>query len=324
MDGRRFDALVRELGAGMSRRGVLRGLLGIGGGVALANSSTNVEAARRPTPTPKPVQCPGEQHWNGQECVCPDGTEACGPDCCTPGLSECCDNACCWGTCYAEERCCPSPRVYCPATDECCPDGWRCCPGRGCLPPDQCCDTADCPDQDCHSKICTVEGSCAYEFDCSTGPDCCEAQACFRVACDPETGQCGEPVFDCTQEAPGACCGDGQVCLGNGSCCTPSCGANACSDDGCGGVCHCESGACCTDGQGNPYCASSPSETCCPSAAPGDHCVPKDGSGGEGICQDDLRCCVPSGGFAGGSLGNWCAMANCCIPACDKNTGLCS
>ena len=82
-----------------------------------------------PTPTPKPVRCPGQQHWDGNQCACPDGSSRCGPDCCPNGQAECCDNACCYGQCYGEELCCPT--------------GFSLCNGV-CLDAGQCCSDADC------------------------------------------------------------------------------------------------------------------------------------------------------------------------------------
>jgi hypothetical protein len=105
MDDRQFDSMTRLIGAGRSRRAVLAGLLGLAG-LPLADG---VEAARRSSPTPTPVKCPGNQHWDGSKCVCSEGT-TCGPDCCTQD-SVCCDNACCYGHCYGEELCCPTGSV---------------------------------------------------------------------------------------------------------------------------------------------------------------------------------------------------------------------
>ncbi|MCA9861047.1 MAG: hypothetical protein KC438_15065, partial [Thermomicrobiales bacterium] len=99
---------------GGSRRALIKGLLGIGGAAVVGTVATHDgEAARRPTPTPKPISCPGQQQWNGAACVCPAGTDKCGPDCCPWGEATCCGNACCYGQCYGEEVCCPSPTIYC-------------------------------------------------------------------------------------------------------------------------------------------------------------------------------------------------------------------
>jgi hypothetical protein len=139
MDGRRFDALTRALSRAESRRSLMKGLLGLGGIVAVGGVALedDVRAARRATPTPKPASCPGSQTWDGSACVCPSGT-ACGPDCCTGG-SECCDNACCSGICYGEELCCPAGQLVCNGL---------------CLPTGACCTDADCIGARCLNNIC--------------------------------------------------------------------------------------------------------------------------------------------------------------------------
>ena len=105
MDGRRFDTLTRSRAEGASRRTLLKGFLGIGS-VAIAGQQSIAEAARRPSPTPRPSTCPGEQHWDGSHCVCSAGV-TCGPDCCET-VAQCCDNACCPSgqVCGGEEVCC--------------------------------------------------------------------------------------------------------------------------------------------------------------------------------------------------------------------------
>ena len=113
MDDRKFDSLVKSLATGTSRRAVLKGILGLGG-AALAGGALldgDAHAARRPTPTPKPPTCPGNQIPSGGICVCPaSAPNKCGPDCCVTA-AQCCDQACCAaGTqCVAEEICCPPP-----------------------------------------------------------------------------------------------------------------------------------------------------------------------------------------------------------------------
>lgn len=136
MDDRRFDALTRALGRGGSRRALLKGLLGLGGitaiGAILRNSAP-VEAQRRPTPTPRVPQCPGNQIPCGDGCCCPSGTEECGSACCPTNLAQCCDGACCYGTCFEGGLCCaPGQRAcngYCIPADGCCADS-ECAAGR--------------------------------------------------------------------------------------------------------------------------------------------------------------------------------------------------
>lgn len=269
MDDRRFDAMVRSLASGGSRRQVLKGLLGLGGAVAAGSAVLDADAARRPTPTPVQPKCPNGQHWDGSACMCDSGTN-CGPECCGAG-GTCCDNACCYGYCYGEELCCPTGRSYCPVSGECCPEGWECCPEYGCISPTQCCTAEDCSFLDCSAAVCTAEHICQYVDNCTAGQECCQAENCYVGNCQDD-GTCGEPVFDCStgseccaaaacyrsdcQEGGSCsrptpdcrrgdnCCGSGNCNLNTGICCTPLTCAdlddNVCGgSDGCGGTLSC-------------------------------------------------------------------------------------
>ncbi len=189
MDNNRFDALTRSFASSGNRRRFLRGLLGLGGAAATGTVlAQTTEAARRPTPTPKPPSCPGQQTWQNGACVCPPNTSVCGPDCCPAG-AQCCDNACCYGTCYGPELCCPSAQEWCDVTGECCAAGEICCPGVGCRAPENCCipscDGSTCGSDGCggtcscaDGKVCD-QGSCI----CPSGTITCSDGAC-RVCCD--------------------------------------------------------------------------------------------------------------------------------------------
>src|SRR5690349_23475868 len=139
MEDRRFDTLARAFASGSNRRAMLKGLLGLGvaatAGAAMGSGSA--EAARRTTPTPTPPACPGNQHWDGAACVCPDDNTICGPTCCPNGQSVCCDGACCAGECYSEELCCPRGSSVC--------HGAACCnPAEVCLEDGSCCTPKTC------------------------------------------------------------------------------------------------------------------------------------------------------------------------------------
>jgi hypothetical protein len=106
MDDRRFDALVRSLAAGRSRRQVLRGMLGLGG-AAVASAAAlpdHAHAARRgfsgpAFPTPCVPNCDGTTCGSdgcggtctcGRDLLCIVGTGLCGQLC--PCGSDChCD-----------------------------------------------------------------------------------------------------------------------------------------------------------------------------------------------------------------------------------------
>ena len=294
MDDRRFDSLAKSFASGASRRSVLKGILGLGGG-ALAGGIAlegDADAARRPTPTPTPVKCPGQQVPVGGVCTCP-GTAPykCGPDCCTgqdtdpypreSTHSECCDNACCFGTCYGEELCCPT-------NDR---------PGE--LPPtNRICDTAGGPECCLFSDFCCIiDGCCATV--CTGGvsgiDNCC-------------------PVEDL---CPGGSESADLCCTGNTTCCHGGTNANACVDLTVEGNC-CVEGDCpdffcqvCDEATHTcqPRCPGADEVCCTGQAGPGECVVgecclayPSCGDGGEICCQ--------------GGLGTICVDAETCPTAC--------
>lgn len=300
MDDRRFDALARQLASSGNRRQLLKGMLGLGGvvvaGAAVTSTEADTEAARRPTPTPRPPRCPTGQFWNGSACVCISGTP-CGPDCCGAG-GVCCDNACCYGVCFGEELCCPSVSEYCPVTGECCRPGRRCCPEYGCLVPGQCCTVEDCVPDPCATVICNPQQICEYTVNCNIG-------------------------------GAEQCCAPGQVCRQSGDCCTPTCDGIVCGvSNGCDGACACPSdkvcnqGSCvcpsatilCPDGVCRPCCELSNQSAACASTQGGDAgcwtCFAPDGPG------TPARACGPwSGGcpLSGGGTG-YCDDDHICRP----------
>jgi hypothetical protein len=215
LDSHRFDSLVKSFARGANRRAVLKGLLGLGAGAAIAAPVLHHEtdAARRPTPTPKPVKCPQGQQWNGVECHCISG-ETCGSDCCLIG-SECCDSACCFGHCYGEELCC-SYDDWCAATEECCLGGTVCDGECGCMDEGECCSDASCPEGfDCCNGQCCASGFCA-------GDICCALGACGNACLTSETQVCcDETIYT------GACCVD-EDCGECGSCDDHECSHSPC------------------------------------------------------------------------------------------------
>jgi hypothetical protein len=224
------------------------------------------------------------------------------------GSQEPCDGGCC----------CPPETTMCGA--ECCPNGQA-----------QCCDNACCYGT-CYGEelccphphqYCTVDGCC--DGACvGQGQFCCQPEAVCGDACCSGSDKCcasGEtlqciPADACCSDAgcapPSTCDPETHQCV-----CTPTCDGLTCGDDGCGGTCACASGSTC----------DSNSATCVPNCTAdriGEACVPPEGAGGQGICQEDLRCCVPSGFFAGGDPGVWCASTNCCVSGCNPDSGFCS
>lgn len=267
MDDRRFDSLAKAFASGTSRRSMLKGILGLGG-VVIAGSAAldrDVEAARRPTPTPRPVTCPGRQTWNGSHCACPDDAPVeCGPDCCTegkipagsPGYSECCDNGCCFGTCYGEELCCPTNT---PAGGGA-PIASVCANGECCLLP----------------NICT-NGVCGAPSGCQNNDDCGDCETC-----NPNTRQCNSL---CTSDLPQCCVnGFGQYCIpADETCCSsPSHCTEPCS------YCNDVVRYCVDRCEGDEICCEGASEDdCCTT----DRCVAGQGCCDEGFIACGGRCC---------------------------------
>ncbi len=255
MDDLRFDSLAKAFAGGASRRSVLKGLLGLGGVLAAPGAT---EAARRPTPTPTPIKCPGNQAPVDGVCTCPAGLSQCnpgtGPACCndtavapgSPTYSECCDNACCTGVCYGEELCCPWPDVFCAVNNECCtPDKHQCCGAAGCCD-HECCPgpngTSLCCEGDtprcCPGDACIAEGGCCDASDCGAGA----CWSCVDHRCVADSAKCAGGCVECIQgacQAVDANCDDGDPCTIRSTCnsdgtCTPT--ARDCRIPGCGCV----------------------------------------------------------------------------------------
>jgi hypothetical protein len=253
MENRRFDAVTRAFAADSNRRRLLKGLLGLGAtglGVVVAQDET--DAARRPTPTPKPISCPGRQHPVDGICTCPaDAPFVCGPDCCTgqagdppsPTHSECCDNACCFGTCYGEEHCCPYPQVFCETAGECCDIGQSCVPGGSCCTPLTCAQAIfpfTCPAE--------VEDGCGNVIDCS---DACPAGwACditgeYPGLCINQTTDCSNGQSTCFRPPVLGTCDNLR-----GTCHATPDGGHVCISHGVGADCgYCSSNADCPSGE---------------------------------------------------------------------------
>ncbi|TXG80728.1 MAG: twin-arginine translocation signal domain-containing protein [Thermomicrobiales bacterium] len=242
MDGNRFDDIARKLAVDTSRRSFLKRAAVAAAALASLGGASATDAARRPTPTPKPLNCPYPTVPSGAQCVCPGGTIACGPDCCGAD-SQCCDNACCFGTCYSEELCCPAGQIVCNGV---------------CLAPGQCCTNDDCgPGFACvdASCLCQATTSCAsaglncgaFTDDCGAIHDCggcTEPQTCGGggtagvCGCMSSTtceGHCGTFVTDCGETLEcGDTCGPCQTCDQNTCVKSPDntpCEISACVQD---------------------------------------------------------------------------------------------
>lgn len=198
MDDRRFDSLARSLASCRSRRQVLRGVLGIGGGALATATGHSADAARRQTPTPRPASCPGNQYWDGSTCICPDDYQICGPACCPNGQAECCDGACCYGSCYGEELCCPAGNILC---DGAC-QPWECCNGSDC-PSGSCTTDHVCCVQECDGMSWGGSDGCGGICACAPGLLSCENGTCGACCSDSELAS--EQCVDLHPRSDAAC-----------------------------------------------------------------------------------------------------------------------
>jgi hypothetical protein len=336
MDDRRFDSLVRALAEGKSRRSVLKGFLGLGGAAAVGGTllEGGTDAARRPTPTPTPVRCPGNQTPVNGVCTCPASAPfECGPDCCTseaggpptPTHSECCDNACCFGTCYGEELCCPTNdrsagEFPIPPTHKICEsavNGTECCElDAPCCEVDGCCDTvcwagnafccsqeAFCPGGGSVEDVCCVNEGDQLFACCNGGTD---ARVCYDTSVD------------------GACCTDADcndpclVCNAATNICEPRCDAEnevCCTEQAGPGVC--VTGECCL---GAP--CPNMGDLCCLTPE-GTQCLDVEVCPDECDCPEGTTCCRESATAPVICvLGDSCACDNFCGPIeTDANNG---
>lgn len=330
MDDRRFDSLTKSLARGASRREVLKGLLGLGG-VAVVGGTVlegDADAARRPTPTPRPPTCPGRQVRSNGACACPSGLSKCGPDCCNddeqrvfpngtnnPNYTECCDNACCQGKCFGEELCCPYTRTWCEATQECCPVDLPYCCGDGCCAR-PCCDTSAgnvCCEGDtpkcCPGDICIPTDGCCTDAEC---PGC---QSCENHICVDDRANCPGGVTGCDDCVSATCvanssrCDDGQTC----------------NDD----MCDVETGQC-----SHPFNCHGSNGCCTGGGACTNHTCLGDGTcdyspncNGNNDCCDDGNACTSNICNGDGSCSNpfYCTSDTCCSDGqlCDEQSGAC-
>ncbi|HET9661797.1 MAG TPA: twin-arginine translocation signal domain-containing protein, partial [Thermomicrobiales bacterium] len=361
MDDGRFDSLTRALASGASRRSVLKGLLGLGAAaVTGATLDETSEAARRPTPTPRPVTCPGNQTWNGAKCVCPTGLSQCnpgsGPACCNdqnvdpggPGFSTCCDNACCQGTCYGEERCCatnnrpgeqPPTHRICETLDgdACCAYSDVCCPVDGCCST-VCTDGACCaPDDFCPG------GSESVDLCCAGTTSCCNGSTNFNACVDlgsPNAccidANCDNPPSGSSPCAVGTCAGHVchyTDCAAGSICCPDTTGDFACrvgdecclTNRDCEDTCEACDDFVCVDDPDTFPCGpdDDPDRFCCP-ATNYTLCCP----GAQGECcgidaaREITRECMPDGACCPLDAPSYCADSGvCCVQLCTETGG---
>ncbi len=242
----------------------------------------------------------GEDH----QCHC--DALACGGVCCSPE-AICFQDACCVPTCSGVEcgsdgcggscgscpdlETCNAGSCVCQfetCGDACCQSGQSCFQGSCCTPQ---CGGKECGDDGCGGSC----GSCGFAHECEAG-QCVWQVFCGNGLCEPDAGEdCQSCDADCN-------CGNGAICLEDGSCCPLQCAGKECGPDGCGGECgDCQALSTCTDG----LCIcdfEACGATCCPQGEvchQGACCLPQcdgkecgdDGCGGTcGDCSEGFSC----------------------------------
>lgn len=185
MDGQRFDELARALGAGASRRRVLKGLLA---GLAATGLQANRSFAQETCDTDEDCAT-GETCIEGVcQAVCAGETEVCETG------DDCCDGLICVqeggpGLCQSPDACQEL--------------------GEGCAGVAPCCDGLACLDNVC------VETCAAEEAACQTSEDCCDGLICWGDGGGP--GTCFPPDYcknlgEGCHDAFAPCC-DGMSCV---------------------------------------------------------------------------------------------------------------
>jgi hypothetical protein len=234
MESDRFDAIIRTLSAGTSRRGVLAvlaGLAGLGGTAAVAKGRGHDKRAphqhgkagqgkpgktktnQEPPPHTRAnaaCQAPGHPCEGNQECCNggDGGTTICVAS--GPGAAKRC-TACADGKFACGNQCIP----VCKALDQCHVAG-------ECIPADHVCtnpakpDGAGCDDGD----ACTQTDTCQQGVCVGGNPVVCTAQDQCHVAgvCNSRTGECSNPA-----KADGAACEDGNLCTQGDTCQSGAC-----------------------------------------------------------------------------------------------------
>lgn len=306
VDGQRFDELTRLIGAGATRRRVLKGLTGalLGvGGLAGARSAMAGAVCQTEGAACGELECCGELVCFADN-TCQTCSEA---DAACASSSECCSGNCSPST----ETCQPAEEPICAFIFEdctelpCCFDALCASDGFGnsvCFRPNECPVEGDgcgkgfcCPGLECVENICTVVCNDEPGAECGSDAACCAEAGLSCVE-----GVCTLDVCRVAEEA----CGVGAPCCGDLECddsvCMPPVVEPECEVDAdcvvvaagdvdaaicCAGVCR--QIECCIDDiltGGDPNARCDDGESCfeglCVSICQGD-----------ASCEDDACCC---------------------------------
>lgn len=354
MDGERFDELVKRWGAGSSRRGLLKTIMGAGIGGALAAAGVGDAAAARRCRSLGNVcsrngdccsaACAPASTTGRRLCACGDGLKPCNGGCISS--DACCTNAdcaalagpCVQGVCDRSTSACVAQPL---AVGHACDDGNPCtvnaacdrqrhCSGtpKSCPPGDACnderCDpsTGQCVTQmKTNGTACTLDGvdSCVTPSSCQAGI-CTAGSPVCQGKCGTITDACGRAI-DCGGCPTGQVCGGGaaNIC---GACvadCAGKCGGVS---DGCGGSCVSDCGASIGENKrcDNGVCVACVSGNQQCGGTHGECCFGLFCERGVCISQCGSDCagkCAGEDNGCGGTCGNPCAQSQtCCKGQC--------
>ena len=322
MDASRFDALVRAIATGGTRRRLLRLVAALPLGGALLANGDEAAAERPHERLGRRTQQRNRQQRNQQRRNKNNNKNrnnkhnnkhnnggGGNPDPCTPNNQACTrSDQCCSENCF---------NFVCAATISTCGQGSSATPcdpaAVGCCPVDGCCQP---PANQCNNAGLCCAPNCAGR---ECGPDgCCDPQGCGHEpgtcgscgngqTCDVESGQCqGQPTCS-PATCPGCCDKNGR--------CQPGDSEQACGTGGercvnCPGPDTCQSGQChCTPNCQGKKCGSDGCFASCGSCPPGQTCIAQSGQCRQGTCGRQTcpqGCCDTDGTCEPGNNATFC------------------
>jgi hypothetical protein len=302
MDGQKFDSFTKNLADSISRRGMLKALLGgAAGGAAAALRSRGGQAADKVfichnTGSTTNPQVLIEVSVNAIKAHKAHG-DLIGVDvssdpfnCGNCGV-VCPGDACNTAVCSAGK--CSTTPVNCDDGDVCTTD--TCDPVTGCAhaPVANCCHTdADCDDDNACTTDTCVDNQCQH-----TDVICNDNDVCTEDTCDPATGCVNTPISNC--------CHDNSECNDNNACTVDTCVNNRCVFTPAGGTCSTGFGAC---GENPDFGTCG----CVQTASGGTACVDDRPCNLDPECTTDADCTGPNEVCTI----NTCCNRNACIVLC--------
>jgi hypothetical protein len=329
MDERSFDDLTRNVANRMSRRGVLRGL--IGGAAALAGlKATNTIAADKTTICHFPPENPANvqiisvgnpslpDHFAHGDMVY---GECCFASECAPVIGECSVLVGCLADVGSPSSCVYSDDpAACGGGNVC--DGQLTCSNGACVPGEPL-DCSGIGDQ-CNAGRCDPDIGCyleplGSETSCNNGTGTCSGGSCIQTCQATFSCDCSDANND------GLGCNDGEGTCAGGVCvpnCEPNCTCSYTQNEG--QLCNGGEGVC-TDGVCVQTCQATSSCDCSDTDNEGLGC-----NGGEGVCTggvcvqtcqatETCDCSDADNEGLGCNGGEGICQGGVCVPSCEQN-----